>query len=271
MANMLDQNIIINAAPAAWAYVFEKNGTTGKYELPSIVGTAPTKRLRFDNTNGATIGLVRPDAVAAAAADEFVQITRGDGAIIEFIKNKLTLDGATGNVKGGTGVTSDGGSKGTIAFETNQADVDSADYMAFLNKLQSLIGATFLICVPIGENYLRKAAGATTGDTNSVGYAFMLGTLSADLSHAIAAYTPAKIAFAFQSKKLSVQASDITTSHAAVDLGDTGNAILVPTGMDGATVVGTTYAPPSISVLSGAAITADFQKLLDGEVLFKAS
>lgn len=258
-ANVLDANILINAAPVAWAYVFEKNSGTGKYEIPSIIGTDLTKQLRFDNTNGGTITLVRPDAVAASAADEFVQITRGDGTVIEFLKNKLTLDGADGSVKGGTGVTADGGSKGTVAFESNQMDVDSADYTAYMAKLQSLLGATFVVCVPIGKNYL--------GDVH---YAFMLGTLSSDISHAIAAYTPAKIAFAFQSKKLNVIGTDITASHAAMNFGATAHKILVPEGLDGGDVVGTEYAPPSIAVLSGSALTADFQKLINGEVLFKA-
>jgi len=269
MANVMDKNLIINAAPAAWVYVFEKNSSTGKYEVPSIIGTNLAKQFRFDNTDGANITIIRPDAVSAASADEFVQVTRGDGAIIEFLKNKLTLDGATGEVKGGTGVTSSGGTKGTIAFGTNQADVDATSYLGYLSKIQANIGATFIVCVPIGFNYLKKdATGA--GVTNAAGYAFMLGTLSSDPSHAIAAYAPTKISWAFASKKLSITADDITAAHAVIDFAASAHEILIPEGMDGSTVIGTTLNPPSVSVLSGSAITADFQKLLDGEILFKS-
>lgn len=269
MPNVMDQRIVINGTSGAWAYVLEKNSGTGKYEVPSILGTVLTKQLRWDNIKGLSLTLVRPDASTAAAADEFVQITRADGSIIEFIKEKLTLDGATGEVKGGTGVTASGGTKGTIAFTANQSDIDSAEYVAYMNKLQNLIGATFLVCIPLGFNYIKRKAGATTGDVAPVGYAFMLATLAADLTHATDNYTPAAIAFSFASKKLAVTGADFTDPHAAFDLGASAHEILVPDNISGGTPTGVTLNPPSVAVHTSGTLSADFQKLLDGEVLIK--
>lgn len=267
MPNVMDKRIIINGTPGAWVYVFEQNG--GTYELPSIVGADLTRQMRFDNTKSTSIGLVRPAAVTAAAADEFVPITRGDSTIIEFIKSKLTLDGATGEVKAGTGVTATGGSGGTIAFTANQSDIDSAEYIAYMNKLKTFLGATCLICVPLGFNYIQKKAGATSGSKAPVGYAYMLATLSADPSHTADNYTPAAIAYSWQSKKLAITGSDITASHPAIDFGATAHKILIPEGMTTGEPSGYTLTPPSITVVTGSVISADFQTLLDGEVLFK--
>lgn len=267
MPNVMDQKIIINGTPGAWLYMFEQVG--GTYELPSITGTDLDKQMRFDNTKGATVTMTRPAAVSAAATDEFVQVIRADAAIIEFIKGKLTLDGATGEVKGGTGVTATGGSGGTIAFTANQADIDSAQYVAFLNKVKAFLGATCIICVPLGSNYIQKKAGATTGTKAPVGYAFMLGTLSADPSHVADNYTPAAMAFSWQSKKLAITGSDITADHPAMNFGATAHKILIPEGMSAGEPTGYELTPPSITVVTAGVISADFQTLLDGEILFK--
>jgi len=268
MPNTLDQKIIVNGTPVAWAYVIEKNGTTGKYEIPSILGSDASKQFRFDNVADINVTMTRPAAVAGATADEFIQVTRADGTIIEFLKSKLTLDGATGSVKGGSGVTSEGGSGGTITFNVNAADIDSAHWIAFVQKCQALLGSTFLVCVPLGYNHIRRKAGATSGDPNAVGFAYMIGTLSADLTQAISAYTPVKINFQFASKALAIVGADLTDPHAAVDFGDNTHKILVPTGISAGTPTGEYVTPGSITVHTSGTISADFQKLLDGEVLF---
>lgn len=267
MPNVMDKRIIINGAPGAWAYVFEQNGST--YELPSIVGTDLSKQMRFDNTKGTVVTMVRPDAVTSAAADEFVPVIRGDAGIIEFIKSKLTLDGATGEVKAGSGVTASGGSKGTIAFTANQSDIDSAEYIAYMNKLKTFLGATCIVCVPLGFNYIQKKAGATSGAKAPVGYAYMLATMAADPSHTADNYTPAAIAYSWQSKRLAITGSDITTDHPALDFGAASHKILIPEGMSAGEPAGYELTPPSITVITGGTISADFQTLLDGEMLFK--
>lgn len=269
MPNVMDKKIVINGAPGASVYVFEQ--VAGKYQVPSIIGTDLAKQMRFDNTKGTTITPVRPDAVTSASTDEFVQMIRGDAAVIEFIKAKLTMDGATGEVKAGTGVTAAGGSKGTIAFTANQADIDSADYIAFMNKLKTFLGATMIVCVPLGFNYIQKKAGATSGSKSPVGFAFMMGTFSSDPSHSADNYTPAAIAMQFQSKKLAITGSDITTDHAAIDFGATGHKILIPEGISAGEPTGYELTPPSITVITGGTISADFQTLLDGEILFKSA
>lgn len=268
MPNVMDKKIPINATPGAWLYVFEQ--VAGTYEFPSIIGTDLSKQMRFDNTKTPNIALTRPPAVSAGAADEYVQINRADAAIIQFIKDKLTIDGATGEAVAGTGITAAGGSGGTMSFISNQADIDSAEYVAFLNKVKSFLGATILVCLPLGFNYNKRKAGVSSGGVVApLGYAYMIGTLTADPAHAVDGYAPAAMTWSFASKKLGLGDSDITDPHAALDLGASAHKILIPTNIASGTPTGYELKPPSIALLTAGAITADFQTLLDGEVLIK--
>lgn len=272
-------DMVINGIPAMWAYPIEK--VSDKYQITGIVGadTAAKQaaRFRFNTIQGnPTIGLVRPEAVTNAATEEFLDILLANNVTIQFSKNKLTLSGADGSIKGGTGVTADGGTKGTISVVTSGGDIDSAgNYVTYLDKIKTYIGSKFVVCIPIGYNLDKKSA-AGGSDVKPIGYAFMIGTLSADLSHAVGAYSPATLTWSFASASWAVTASEWKTSHAAFDLGvgdassfDTDHCIVLMEGIDGSgNVSGTVLLPPDIAVLSSGAFTANFQKLLDGEVVF---
>lgn len=279
-SNTMNTDIVLNGVSAAWAYPFVKNGS-GKYHIPGITATTTAERkaarFRFNNLKTPRVKIIRPDAVTQATAEEFASLTRADGNIIEFVKSVVKIDGATGEAKSG-GASSSTGSKAEAGFISQQTDIDSEHYITYLDKLKSYVGSIFLVCVPLGYNYLRKKAGATTGDTNALGFAWVLGTLGSDPEHVADNYTPTPLTWSFTTKKLAITADDILAAHAAVDLGVgdattwvDDHAILVPEGMSGADVMGPLIKPASLSVLTGTALTADFQKLIDGEAIFKVA
>jgi hypothetical protein len=278
MDPLFNQDIIINGAPAGWAYPIAKNGS-GLYYIPGVAETlAPDRqaaRFRWNTLENNTATLVRPPAVVAAATEEFIEVTLANGTIIQYPKPKLTLSGTDGSIKGGTGVTIDGGVLGTIAFSSQEGDIDSAgDYLTYLNKIKTYIGNKFVVCVPLGFNYLRVKSGATSGDVQAIGYAFCIASLTADIGHATGAYAPVKLAWAFASSKWGTVVSEWQAAHPSFDLSDgdetdwdVKNAIMLPEGLDGTDMAGSILTPPAIPVISTGAFTANFQKLLNGEIL----
>lgn len=273
------QDMVINGAPAAWAYPIALDGD-GKYYIPgleeSVLGDRQAARFRWNTIQGTPgFTLIRPAAAAAATTEEFLDILLANNTTIEFVKEKLTIDGADGSAKGGTGITAQGGVTGTMTFVTTAADIDSGgDYIDYLNKIVTYMGGKFLICMPLGFNYNKRKAGGGGGEA-PIGYGYMIGTLSADFTEQVGAYAPATLTWTFASSKWSVLVGDWKAAHGAITFGDGDatdwdetHAIMMPKGLSGADVTGTLLVPADQAVIASSVFTANFQKLVNGEILF---
>lgn len=264
----MKESVIVNCAPAAWLALIEKDpedgwkvaeGTTFGGAAPTRTrGTAPTpttkKRFLFDNL-GDTVSVTVNRPADATTAQEFGNVTRGDGAIMEFPKRRLTIDLATGSAKSGQNAR--GANGGTIAFTTNTADLDSVLYNNFFKKLNQYASDTFLACVPLGYDL----------DFVPQGYAYLIGTLQSDPQHSVGAYAPGKVAFTIKSIELTGAA--ITELLTAVQL----PGILVPEGYDPATgadtEVGADDTPTGITLTPPALTATDWENMARGIMVIK--
>lgn len=262
-APYLDDMVHINGLPLAWVCPIDYN--IGGDTL-IVHDTDTTKRARFINTTSTTIGFVRPESTSAAA--EYLEITTGDGTIIRFDKTKTILD-KTGAVISDT-TSGDSTVKGKISFTAAQGDYDSGaatdKYIAYLNKLKAIHASECLVCVPVGH--------VASGDkTATPGYAFIIGTLDADASHASAAYANAPVTLSFTSKSINIGTLDPTEGVAEAGTPGTptspANSLtlggqLLPRSLSSGTPAGVTYTPPALTI-------AELQKLCAGEIIFKKS
>jgi len=238
----LDRMVILRAAPFAWVH--------------TITADTVTATWRFDNLKSASIKAPKPSNVSS---NEYVEVTRGDGAVIKYTKAVVEIDGtdesAISNTENATGF-------GEITIETNQAPLlGSADYTTesmktwteFLQEVQTaLAGDTlFLVVVPTGLTYEGGQA-ATTKKAD--GYAYMLGKLSNDLESTLNE-SPASLTLTFASEK--------TTLIDADDLeGDLSLWTAIKWKKGGAAT--DTFTPPDL-----ASADDDADDILDGKILLK--
>jgi hypothetical protein len=244
MALTMADKIIINGAPAAWLCPV----------LEAVPGTVTLgAMMKMDNINQVVIGFQSQAAAAGTATEEFIQVTRADGAIIEFPKTKLTIDGIDETVKVSTaaGGTGDNIASGTIQFTANEADMDSANYPEFLKKIKDNINGYWLVCVPIGYNHKRRHSSAP-GTDNAIGFAYLCGKINGALSLTVAPQTGAPLPLSFQSAKLNT--TDTTVA------GTLANAAFAAIPVKGMT--------PVVNITPVVPPAADFDNIVKGDIVF---
>lgn len=246
MAAMKD-TMIINGVPVAWATPVLELAPGGTLSLGA--------QMKFDNITTPVIGFPFAGDAAAAGGAEFIEVTRGDGAIIQFPKDNLRIDGTDESVvssSGGSGT--DTAAIGTISFTALQADMDSASYLAFINKLKAHRNDFWLVCVPIGENYVRRHPSSAT-TPNAAGFAFLLAKLSGSLNLSIAPQTGAPVQLQFQGTKYGGTATN-------------GDTLIAGAAFPGIPVKGVTpvytVTPPTPVITA-----AEAADILKGDILFK--
>lgn len=253
--SVMADSIILNDAPVAWLLsVDEGKGVVGK--VHNLIADA-AGRLLFNNTQDSGYKLKNP---AAAAATEKLQINRGDGAVIEFAKQSLTIDGTTEAATGGSSSTV---VNAEITFNTAQMDTDSVTWTAYLNKLKALIGKKFIAILPTGFTW--NAQNATT--PNAEGFIFQACVLSTDLDFKKAANTATPVTFTLTPTTLNLYTAaededpmseaELDTFFAS-DLNFLPTSIIVP-GYDSMTIN-----PPDVGATDGHLIAS-------GEVVIKAA
>lgn len=246
MAAMKD-TIIINGVPAAWAYPIDDNGTALSL-LPLM---------KFDNISTPVIGFPFSQDAAAAGGGENIDITRGDGAIIRFPRTSLIIDGRDETVISSAGGSStDTAALGTIQFNALQADMDSANYTAFINKLKANRNNYWLLCVPLGENYERRHNASPT-NPNAVGYAFLFGKLTGAFNLSVAPQTGAPLPLQWTGTKYGGSATGADAVIAA--------ATFPKIPIKGVTPVFEPAPEPQPNPI----LAADATELLKGDILFK--
>jgi hypothetical protein len=236
MADM-SNGVVINGGGGAWLYPAASGVFNGLAATPDA-----TDRFIFDNIRDASCTIVRPES--ASAGEEFVEVTRGDGAIIQYPKITLRLDGVTGALKSGGASAS--ASKGLISFVANGADKDSADWLTYIQKLNEFIGAEFLIAIPLGfsyDNWIDRNAGSPT-DVEAI--ALCLGNLDADIAHAASAFTPAAHTITVRSKASTIASSALSTKTLPDIVIPEGGTHASPTGY---TINGITISAPQAADL----------------------
>lgn len=177
--------IVLNQAPVCWLYKLDP--TYAATDLMATSGAA--MKLLFDNVSDGKAKVIRPESVANA--EEFTEITRADGAIFQFPKKTIKIDGVSGIVK--TGGSATGVTKGEISLSIGALPVTaytgtapdevptymSGGWQAFLEKLRSNLAGEFLCVVPIGFTYEGWADRAGSGKVE--GYAAVIGTMGVDI------------------------------------------------------------------------------------------
>lgn len=238
-------HIAFNGIPAAW--VIPITYESGATEI-TIDATATATRLLLDNFKTPKIKFIRPEG-GATATEEFVDITRCDGTIIRLNKEGLILnpDGSVKSSSSGGGVV-----KGQISLINNQADKDSASYYDYMAKLQALMTGAALVCMPFGWNYDNR------NTATSLGFAYIIGTLDADVEHAIDGFAPAAHTLSFTS--LNIGVGTLEEPADGVDL----PVIKVPRGLSSGSVTGPDINPAAITL-------EDVQTLATGAILLKAA
>lgn len=262
-APYLDKMVIVNGLPLAWVCPIEY--AVGGDTLV-VHDTTTTKRARFVNTQNTTIAFVRPESTSAAV--EYLEIVTADNTTLRFEKSKTILD-KTGAVVSDTNSASST-VKGKISFVATQGDYDSGaasdEYISYLNKLKTIHASECLVCVPVGHT--------ASGDKSATpGYAFIIGTLDTDASHAVGAYANPAVTLSFSSKSINIGTLDATEGVAEAGTPGTptspANSLtlggqLLPRSLSGGTPGGVTYTPPALTI-------AELQKLCAGEIVFKAA
>jgi hypothetical protein len=244
------KTIIINGVPAAWATPIKDPGDgTGLILLP---------QLKFDNITTPVIGFPFAGDAAAAGGGDNIDIVRGDGAIIRFPKDSLTIDGRDETVIAASGGSSaDTAAIGTINFSALQADIDSTNYPAFIKKLKDNRLNYWLVCVPLGENYERRHNSSAT-DPNAVGYAFLFAKLTGSFNLSVAPQTGAPVALSFTGTKYS---GSETNGEALLQ-----SALFPPIAIKCVTPAYTPAPQPQPSPITTPTEAAD---LLKGDILIK--
>lgn len=243
----MNRTIPINGVPVAWATPIDDDG------VALTLGT----QMRFDNISTPVFGFPFAGDAAAAADGENIDITRGDGAIIRFPRTSLTIDGRDETVITSTGGGSvDTAALGTIQFTALQADVDSTNYTAFINKLKAARNKFWLVCVPIAESYERRHPSSAV-DPNAFGYGFLFGKLSGSFNLSVAPQTGAPLPLSWQGTKYGGSAVG-------------GDAVLAAALFPGITVKGVTPAyTPAPQPQPNPITIAEATELLKGDILFK--
>ncbi len=185
MALSMKNNIILNQVPVAW--LFKASGTSGGAASLEIV-------YKFDNTASAKVNI--PLASAAASSDsKNVQITRGDGAIIQFPAVDLTLDGTDETVIAASSGSGDAG-KGTIELVVNEAPIGLSSFTAFIGDLVANKDTMFLVIIPTGYSYSRKGTG-TSKEPDGFIFAWAKFSANIDLNYNNQ-HNPLTLSFAVQ-------------------------------------------------------------------------
>lgn len=195
MAVTMPQNMIINGAPALW-----------KAPLSLVAGAFTVGTMKkYDNITNPVFTLTGAAAASGAATEEFIQITRGDGAIIEFPKGKLTIDGTDESVKSASGATASGDAKSkmTIAVTFNEPDMDATSFAAWLDFMQKNLDSYWLLCVPLGYNHIQRHPGNATTN-NAAGFAFIIAKITGTLSFTVAPQAGAPITLTFEAAKMTI-------------------------------------------------------------------
>lgn len=203
--------IVLNQAPVGWLYKLDP--TYAATDLMATSGAAV--KFLFDNVSDGKAKIIRPESVANA--EEFTEISRADGAIFQFPKKTIKIDGVSGIVK--TGGSSVGVTKGEISFSVGAIPVTaytgtapdevptymSGGWQAFLEKIRTNIAAEWLCVIPIGFNYESWADRAGSGTVE--GYAAVIGTMGVDLEQAATYGAAMKIPFTITGRQIA--ASDL--------------------------------------------------------------
>lgn len=247
--------IIINDVPCVWLLsVDDGKGVNGK--VNNLIADA-AGRLLFNNTQDSGYKMKNP---AAAAATDKLQINRGDGAVIEFSKNSLTIDGTTESATGGS---SSSVVSAEITFNTAQMDTDSASWSAYLNKLKSLMGKKFIAILPTGFTWNAQNAGSP----NAEGFLFQAVTISTDLDFKKAANAAQPVTYTLTPTTLNLYASDEDTDPMdATELNTffANDSNFLPTSIIIPGYSSMTINPPDIGASDGHLLAA-------GEVVIKAA
>ena len=246
MALTMADKMILNGAPALWAAPLSEG----------VGGLTLGTMQKYDNITTPVFTFAGSAAAAGGAAEEFIQVTRADGAIIEFPKGKLTLDGIDETVKDSSGATAAGDSKatGTLQITVNEAEMGSASFSAWLNTMLGNINSFWLVCIPLGYNWKQRHPSSATAH-NAVGYLFLIGKLSGNVAFTVAPQTGAPIPLTWQGQKLTVQ--DLAAASAAIAA-----AVFDPIPVKGIT--------PAVTLAPTAGLTAtEAEDLLKGTVIIK--
>ena len=161
--------IIITDVPVAWLCSVD-DGKGVVFKVYNLLADA-SKRLCYNNTQDSSYKLKNP---AAAAATEKNSINRGDGAVIAFPKNSLTIDGTTEKATGGS---SSSVVNSEITINVTQMDTDSVSWTAYLNKLKTLLSKPHICILPTGFTHNTL----TAGTPNAEGFIFQACKISTDL------------------------------------------------------------------------------------------
>lgn len=199
--NPLATTTLYNNAPAAWLYAIDDS-----YAATDLIDT--NMKYMFDSAGDQDFQILRPEAVANA--EEFVQITRADGAIIEFPKTTIKMDGVSGAQKSGSASSA---GKGNIVLTLNGLPITGytgtapndlptyvTNYKTYIDNIMSNLGKEFLCIIPLGYTYDGWSKRHSTGKT--VAFGAIIGVLGADPSFKAASFAPTPIPLTINGRQI---------------------------------------------------------------------
>jgi len=207
MPNTMSTGILFRALPVAWVFEIDQSANT------------VTELWTFDNLQSCNYKIPKnPDS---SSDSETIDINRADGAIIQFPKEELVIDGT--NEEDITGSSGNLTGAGEVTIVANQAPTEQTSFTAFLMELQEKIDSKFLVIIPTGMSYTDTVS--STPD--SEGFLYMIGDITSDIEQELSG-EPSSVSITFGAAK--PNSADDTALGSAID-GITPSAIDWKRGM----------------------------------------
>ena len=236
--------LIVTGTSVAWCGLVEQGKGTA-FKVNNLAADPAAEKMFFDSLTEASYKFLLP---SEQTSDTKIETTLANGAKIQHKKYEPIINGDTGAVESGSTTSADV-VKGEITLVTSSADIDSASWSAFINKIKDNIGKYWFVCVPVG--YTSAQLNGVT--PNADGFVMLIGKLSTDLDFKIAANAVQTLSLAFKSESVAAYSTTGSTTQMTDTQADTFFAtdtnFLLPTIEDVA--LGVDVNPPDIGATDG--------------------
>ena len=162
MPTTTNTKILLRGSPFAW--------------IQKVTAGALAAKWSFNNLQSSTFKL--PKASSSSSSSSNTDIKRADGAVWQFPKTNLTLDGITELDITPAAASSDATGLGEITIVINEAAVESNSWTAMLADIKANKDEIFLVTIGTGFSY---KAGTDVTMKKPEGYIHMIGKISNDI------------------------------------------------------------------------------------------